>query len=133
LLNHDVIEGIQYRNRHGIAENTPYKWYSMANIIGLLERKNSQINDLNLAGLNMARSLLSREQHIEAHKRFLLAVSEGKVARMHTLVSISRKAGNSIYAILEKYNRAVHEIYRPLTYEERDYQQSKRLGMSSGY
>jgi hypothetical protein len=95
----------------------------MANIIGLLEQKNSQINDLKLAGLNMARSLLSRAQDIEAHKQLLLAVSEGKVARMHTLVSISRKAGNSIYAILENYNCAVHDIYHPLSYEERDYQQ----------
>ena len=42
---------------------------------------------------------------------------------MHTLVSISRKAGDSIYAILDKYHRAAQDVFRPLSYEEQDYQQ----------
>jgi hypothetical protein len=53
----------------------------------------------------------------------LLVVSEGKVAWMHTLVSVSRKAGDSIYTILDKYNHAVCDVYCPLSYEESDYQQ----------
>jgi hypothetical protein len=123
LLSEDVISGINERNKNGIRDNTPYKWYTMADLIGLVQRKNAQINTLKLAGLNMAHSLLSRSRHLEAHKRFLLAVSEGNVPRMHTLVSVSRKAGDSIYAILDKYNRAARDVFRPLSYEERDYQQ----------
>jgi hypothetical protein len=55
LLNHDVIEGIQHQNVHGIANNTPYKWLTMVNIADMLKWKNMQINALKLAGLNMAR------------------------------------------------------------------------------
>jgi hypothetical protein len=95
----------------------------MDNIVNLHRKKNSQINKLKLTGPNMARSLLSRARHLDAHKHFLLAVSEGNVPWMHTLVSVSRKAGDSIYTILEKYNRAAQNVFRPLSYEEQDYQQ----------
>jgi len=97
-------------------------WLTMADITTILHLKNEQLNQLCLAGLNMARSLLTRARQITALNRFVIAVGEGKVPRMHSLVSISRKAGDSIYAILEKYDRAVRQVYRPMSYEEQDFQ-----------
>ena len=123
LLNHNVIDGIQHWNKHGVAPNMPYKWHTMASITVVVQTKNEHINKLKLAGLNMAQSLLSWACHLEAHKCFLLAVGEGKVARLHTLVSVSQKVGNGIYSILEKINQAVQDVYHPLSYEEHDYQQ----------
>lgn len=123
LLNHSVIEGIQHRNLHGVLPNTPYIWLTMHETATLLRRKNAQINRLKLAGLNMAKALFVRARHIDAYKRFVVAVGEGKIPRLHTLVSVSRKAGDSIYAILEKCNRAVREVYRPMSYQEQDFQQ----------
>jgi hypothetical protein len=75
LLTEDVISGSDEQNKNGIRDNTPYKWYTMADLIGLIQRKNAQINSLKLAGLNMARSLLARARHLEVHKCFLLVVS----------------------------------------------------------
>ena len=71
----------------------------------------------------MACSLLSCAHHLEVHKHFLLAVSEGNVPWMHTLVAVSWKAGDSIYAILNKYNHVAQDVFQPLSYEECDYQQ----------
>jgi hypothetical protein len=95
----------------------------MAGAIKLLHQKNAQINQLKLSGLNMARLLLSRASHLDAHKRFLIAVGNGNVKGIHRLVSVSRKAGESIYTILEKCNRAVQNIYHPKSYQEREFQQ----------
>ena len=41
---------------------------------------------------------------------------------MHSLVSISQKAGDGIYAILEKYDQAIHQVYHLMSYEEQDFQ-----------
>jgi hypothetical protein len=123
LLKHRVIEGIEDRNRRGFAESTPYQWLTMADAIKLLHQKNAQINQLKLEALNTARSLLSRASDLDAHKRFLMAVGEGNLKHIHRLVSVSRKAGDSIYTILDKCNRAVHGLYHPKSYEEREFQQ----------
>jgi len=102
LLKHSVIEGIEDHNRKGFLESTSFQWLTMADVIKLLHHKNAQINQLQLLGLNMARSLLSRASHLDAHKCFLMAVGEGNVKGIHRLVSVSRQAGESIYTILEK-------------------------------
>ena len=123
LLKHSVIEGIEDRNRNGFSEKTPFQWLTMADAINLLHQKNAQINRLKLTGLNMARSLLSRASNLDAHKCFLMAVGEGNIPGIHRLVSISRKAGESIYTILDKCSRAVRNVYHPKSYNEREFQQ----------
>lgn len=50
-------------------------------------------------------------------------VSKGNIPRLYTLVSISHKAGDSIHTILEKIDKAVHDVYCPLSYRDQDYQQ----------
>lgn len=95
----------------------------MANLADVLSQKNAYINQLKLSSLNMARSLLSRASHLDAHKRFLVAVGEGNIKGIHRLVSVSRKAGESIYTILDKCSRAVQNVYHPKSYQEREFQQ----------
>jgi hypothetical protein len=123
LLKHNVIEGIEDRNRDGVSENTPFRWLTVANLADVLSQKNTYINQLKLLSLNMARSLLSRASHLDAHKRFLVAVGEGNIKGIHRLVSVSRKAGESIYTILDKCSRAVQNVYHPKSYQEREFQQ----------
>jgi hypothetical protein len=97
-------------------------WLTMVDIMALLRCKNAQIKKLKLAGLNMARSLLAHAHQIVGHKHFLIAVGEGKVVCMHTLVLTLQKADNSIYAILQKWDHAVCEVYHPMCYDEYDFQ-----------
>lgn len=123
LLKHKVIEGIEHRNQHGFSENTPYHWLTVAELTNMLNRKNAQLNHLKLSGLNMARSLLSHTSHLDAHKRFVMAVGKGNVKGLHRLVSVSQNAGESIYTILDKCSRAVQNVYRPKSYQEREFQQ----------
>ena len=51
------------------------------------------------------------------------AVSEGNVPHLHTLISVSHKAGDSINTILKKIDKAAHDMYCPLSYKDQDYQQ----------
>ena len=95
----------------------------MADAIKLLHQKTTQINQLKLAALNTAQSLLLRASHLDANKHFLMAVGEGNIKGIHRLGSVSRKAGDSIYTILDKCNHAVRGLYHPKSYEEQEFQQ----------
>lgn len=50
-------------------------------------------------------------------------MSEGNVPHLHTLISISHKAGDGINTILEKIDKAACDAYHPLSYKDQDYQQ----------
>jgi hypothetical protein len=116
LLKHKVIKGIEDRNQYSFSENTPYHWLTVAELANTLNRKNAELNQLKLSGLNMARSLLSRALHLDVYKQFVMVVGEGNVKDLHRLVSVSRKAGESIYTILYKCHRAVQNVYHPKSY-----------------
>ena len=123
LLEHKMIEGIEDRNRHGFSKNTPYHWWTAAELVNMLNRKNNQLNHFKLSELNMARSLLSHASHLDAHKQFVMAIGEGNMKGLHRLVSVSRKAGESIYTILDKCNHAVQNVYHLKSFQEQEFQQ----------
>jgi hypothetical protein len=107
-----------------VSISTSYQWLTVAQLTDALHHKTAQANKLKLSSLNMARSLLSRASHLDAHKRFLVAVGQGNINGLHRLVSTARRAGGSIYSIVEKCNLAVQGLYRPKSYQEREFQQS---------
>lgn len=113
---------IEKRNLKGPVDSTPYKWLTAAQAEDVLHRKIALINRLRLAGTNTAQALLSRVRELTAYKQFVVAVAEGSVARAHAVVSISLRAGDGIHTILEKFNCAARDVYRPLAYEQQDYQ-----------
>ena len=83
LLKHHIIEGIEDCNKNGFSKDTPFQFLTMADTIKLLHQKNTQINQLKLAGLNMARPLLLCASHLDAHKHFLMAVGKDNIPGIH--------------------------------------------------
>jgi hypothetical protein len=117
-----ILEGIMDRHRSGALENTPYQWLSYDNLSELLQRKNDQINDLKLRRLNLERSLLVRARHLTDFKRFLFAVSQDDIPRLHSLAATALRQGSSVSRILEKIDLAVRQVYHPKGYAETDFQ-----------
>ncbi|KAJ6597439.1 hypothetical protein B0H10DRAFT_1718403, partial [Mycena sp. CBHHK59/15] len=85
---------------------TTYSHLTMGEVQTLLRKKNKQINSLKLHALNLGRILLVRARHLEGHSRFVLAVSQGNIPRLHSIVVNCLKRGDSIFVAAEKLYRA---------------------------
>ncbi|KAJ7809128.1 hypothetical protein B0H14DRAFT_2267356, partial [Mycena olivaceomarginata] len=96
--------------------STPYKLLTMGDAHTLLRRKNKQINDLKLRGLNLTRTLMVRATHLEEHSRFMLAVSQGNVPRVASIVANCLKHGDSVFTAVEKIYRAAAGAFHDQSY-----------------
>ncbi|KAJ7236459.1 hypothetical protein C8J57DRAFT_1247700 [Mycena rebaudengoi] len=122
LLRHPVIKGILDRNIHGPHINTPHAFLTMGDTQDLLKKKNAQINSLKLTGLNLSRALLVRARHLDAHSRFVHAVSQGNVPRIHSVVNNSLQHGDSIFAINDRLGLAAIGAFKDQSYAHTEYQ-----------
>ncbi|KAL6299447.1 hypothetical protein BKA93DRAFT_819930 [Sparassis latifolia] len=114
----------------GIHENTPWEYHTVASMQVSLERKNAQIESL--AGLT-SRSYMVRGRALDGHKRFLLSVASSDLhSRVHKVVSIARRKGSSIHAIVCKLDEAVSRISSTYSYNEIDFQRSYLLWKLGG-
>ncbi|KAJ6489801.1 hypothetical protein C8R45DRAFT_901419 [Mycena sanguinolenta] len=95
----------------------------MGDLQALLHKKNKQINDLKLHGLNLSRKLLVRARHLEGHARFVLAVSQGNVPRVPSIVANCLEHGDSIFTATEKIYRAAAGAFSDRSYTHIAYQQ----------
>ena len=119
LLKHHVIQGIKDHSKHRFAKDTPCQWLTMADMIKLLHKKNIQINQLTLTGLNMACSLLSHASHLHAHKCFLMAVGKGNIEGIHHLMKSRREYIHNF----GQCSHAVCNVYHLKSYQEWEFQQ----------
>ncbi|KAJ6449855.1 hypothetical protein C8R45DRAFT_1128561 [Mycena sanguinolenta] len=123
LLRNGNIKGFIDRDETGPQPNTPYALLPMGDLQALLHKKNKQINDLKLHGLNLSRKLLVRARHLEGHARFVLAVSQGNVPRVASIVANCLEHGDSIFTATEKIYRAAAGAFPDRSYTYIAYQQ----------
>jgi hypothetical protein len=123
ILKHKIVDGILTRLQEGPHENLHWEYYTMANLVDLLERKNAIINKLKLNQLNLERSLLTRARHLDGFKRFVFAVSKGDIPRLHSLVTTMLEDGANIFGILQKISLAQCQLYNPKNYSDAEYKQ----------
>lgn len=124
LDNHSIIMGIRARALDGAYESTPWGYLGAAHLLGSLERKTRQIDELRLNALNTSRKLTVRNRHLDSWKRLVLAISKGNVSRIHSLLQTAQGAGRGVFGILEKVDEASRHVYTPKSYEEADYQRA---------
>ena len=123
LLKLDTLQGILEQISSGPHDGTMWSYYTIDNFIDHLTQKNQQINGLKLHQLNMERSLLVRNQNLEAHKWFLFAVAKGDVPHLHSLVTTQLQNGGGIFTVLDKISKACAQVYHPKDYSDANYQQ----------
>jgi hypothetical protein len=112
--------------QEGPHENINWEYYTMADLVDLLERKNTIINKLKLHQLNLASSLLTRARHLDGFKRFVFAVSKGDIPRLHSLVTTMLEDGVNIFGILQKISLAQCQLYNPKNYSVTRYKKSRQ-------
>ncbi|KAJ7276899.1 hypothetical protein C8J57DRAFT_1584321 [Mycena rebaudengoi] len=122
LLRQPLIKGLLDRNEHGSHVNTPFAYLTMGETQALLSKKNAQINNLKLIGLNLSRTLLVRARHLDVHSRFVHAVSQGNLPRIHSVINNSIAHGDSIFAINDRVDRAAIGALKDQSYSHAEYQ-----------
>ncbi|KAI0042726.1 hypothetical protein FA95DRAFT_1682348 [Auriscalpium vulgare] len=132
LHNHTIIMGIRHRALDGAHESTPWIYLSSAQTAHLLERKNGQINALRLRGLNAGRKLATRARHLDGQKRLIMAISSNHIPRIHVLLANAQKQRKGVFSLLELVDEAARQVYRPMSYDEADYQRAFLLWKLGG-
>lgn len=116
-----ILDGIINRMNNGAHENTPRKWLGIAPLVESLERKDDQLNDFRLRGLNQGRMLTRRAGALDEHKRFVMAIASSDVKRLSALVRIGLQNGMGVGGLMQRIGQATLGMYRP-----RDYTQAER-------
>jgi hypothetical protein len=133
LHDNNIVMGIRHRSLDGAHEKTPWAYLSPAQMYSALTAKAKQINTLKLKALSTLRMIGVRNKNIDAWKRLSIAIGTENVPRIRSLVAAENRAGSSVFAILEKVQRAAQRTYSPWGYQEADYQLAYRILLEYGY
>ncbi|KAF8890598.1 hypothetical protein BD779DRAFT_1702573 [Infundibulicybe gibba] len=120
LPTHGVMEGIRQRMEHGVHENSPYVYQSMQGLINLMRKKTNTIDAMRYEKLTRAAKLLTRVGALDEHKRFIMAVGDGRVDRVDALIQAASKQKLGIRGMLHLLDRAMKGAYRPKNYTEEE-------------
>lgn len=74
----------------------------MDNLVDALRTKNTQIQSLRLSGMNHVRQLLRNTAAISDHKRLVVAIGEGSVARVDRVIHAALKKKRGVLGIRER-------------------------------
>lgn len=124
LHNHSVIMGMRHRLLDGPKNKSRYAYLSIADLWQSLDDKNEQIVTLRHRGLNAGRAIAVRNKRLNGWNRLAVAISESNVARIQIIFRVELRNGAGIFGLLNKVVSASSSNYRPLSYEESNYQQA---------
>ncbi|KAK7001931.1 hypothetical protein R3P38DRAFT_3326830 [Favolaschia claudopus] len=120
LSDEGSVEGILYRAEHGTPVNTSYAYYSFNGLTELIRRKNQQLQELRLKGLNNARKLLVQARSLSDHKRLVRAIASGVVQNVERVIRVVLRQNRGIRGVLRLHDDAARGVYHPKDYTEED-------------
>ncbi|KAF6755550.1 hypothetical protein DFP72DRAFT_1008601 [Ephemerocybe angulata] len=132
LVSSPVIAGIEARMNTKPHASTPYAYLPAHDLIETLRTKNTQIQTLRLKGMNHVRQLLRSSTAISDHKRLVVAVSEGSIARVDRVIHAALKKKRGVVGILEQVALAAKGVYKVKSFTERDRMLGKLLWRLGG-
>ncbi|KAK7016651.1 hypothetical protein R3P38DRAFT_2785832 [Favolaschia claudopus] len=109
LSSETSMEGILDRAERGIPATANYAYYGVAGLTELLRRKNQQLQELRLKGMNTARKLLVQARSLSDYKRLVRAIGSGVVQN-----------GRGVRGVLRLHDEAARGVYHPKDYTEED-------------
>jgi hypothetical protein len=119
-----LYQGIANRIEHGVHENTPLVYHGIGGLLTVVCRKISHIREMRLMKLNTSRKLLGKVALLEDHKQWILAIASGRVDRVAALVQAGLAHRAGIRSLIQQYERAANELYKPKGYTQEDIMRS---------
>ncbi|KAF6746501.1 hypothetical protein DFP72DRAFT_823118 [Ephemerocybe angulata] len=132
LMGSPVVKGIEERMRTTPHPSTPYAYLGMDNLVDALRTKNTQIQSLRLSGMNHVRQLLRNTAAISDHKRLVVAIGEGSVARVDRVIHAALKKKRGVLGILEQVVSAAKGVYSVKSFTDRERSLGKLLWRLGG-
>jgi len=114
------LKGICTRMDEGVHENARFPYHSFNGLIKLLDRKIKRLEFLQLQGLNQARKLLVKAGELSEYKRFVLAISSGKVERVDRVIAQGLRQKKGIRGIMVSLEAAAQGVYHPKNFTEEE-------------
>ncbi|KAJ7692514.1 hypothetical protein B0H16DRAFT_1850850 [Mycena metata] len=121
LPRHPILQGILQRAAEGIPESAQYAFNPISGLIEHLHRKNGQIRQLRLRGLNAVKRIAAQARSLTDHKRFVRAIGSGKVENVDRLVRVQLGRKQGIRGLLSTYDEAAKGVYNTRSYVEEDH------------
>jgi hypothetical protein len=119
-----LYQGIANRIEHGVHENTPLVYHGIGGLLTVVRRKISHIREMRLMKLNTSRKLLGKVALLEDHKQWILAIASGRVDRVAALVQAGLAHRAGIRSLIQQYERAANQLYKPKGYTQEDIMRS---------
>ena len=120
VLTNDILRGILDRMTNGVHANCTLVYQPMAGLIELIRQKNQKVDNLRFSKLTIFKKLSTRAKTLDDHKKFLMALSEGKIQRIDALIRAGLRRGAGIHGLLELHDRALKGLYKPKNYTEEE-------------
>ena len=86
LRNNDILKGILKRIETGVDAHCALVYQPIAGLIELVRKKNQKIDNMRLMKLTISRKVSTRTGTLDDYKKFVMALSEGKVQRVDALI-----------------------------------------------
>ncbi|KAJ8468990.1 hypothetical protein ONZ45_g17046 [Pleurotus djamor] len=120
LKDNRVLGGIIERMKEGVHENTRLAYFGAGDLMRLVRKRGEQVERLRLQGLNGAHQLVRKAATLDLQKGLIMAVGSGKVERVERVMKAGIKAGRGVRGLIELYEKAVDEVYKPRDISEKD-------------
>ena len=96
----------------------------MGGLVELVRQKSQKIDNMRFSKLTISKKLSTWARALDDYKRFIMALSEGKVQRIDALIRAGLHRGAGIHGLLELHDRALKGLYKPKNYTEEELLQS---------
>ncbi|KAF7376995.1 hypothetical protein MSAN_00117400 [Mycena sanguinolenta] len=90
-----------------------HQYLSWAQIRNLLADRTEELRKWRLKTLNAVRNLANAVRKLADYKRFVEAVAENNIPRLHQLISVGIRRGSSPAALIRMMQSALEGVYRP--------------------
>ncbi|KAJ8518371.1 hypothetical protein ONZ45_g4578 [Pleurotus djamor] len=120
LKDNRILVGILERMKEGVHENTRLAYFGPGDLMQIARKRGAQVERLRLQGLNSAHQLIRKAATLDIQKALIMAIGSGKVERVERVIKAGIKAGRGVQGLIELYEKAVDEVYKPRDISEKD-------------
>lgn len=114
------MDGIKSRITHGVHENTPLAYHSPGGLMEIVRRKNKKLDAGRFNALTIGRRLGTKLQALDDHKKFIMALAEGKAKRVDAVIRAGLKKGAGVRGLIDLVLKASQGLYKPKGYTEEE-------------
>ena len=113
-----TLAGIVERMEMGVHENSRFEYHGFGGVWEMLRRKNSELNNFKLKGLNQTKRILSATGELDEQKRLLKAVASHDINRISQVLRVAIARRRGVAGTMQMLEAAAEGVYKPHGYTE---------------